>query len=261
MDNDQVQLEIFLNNIKGLENRLENLERQTQPQIIDWYSLIPSAISRISNYKIRVADLPRELFSVGDKIRLKQTGDSDFRYFYVSKTIDVSSGIFDIELGYGRPEYLTGSDSFVDALAITEIAVSKAVSPSGMGGTLFFDTTFKNPAGGTLSTTSKLTQYSLNGNVFFMNISAAFSATVTAAYIKFNIPIDIDLTYSAGGASRMSILTSGGGGGPNDTWLNLDRNTTQPANEVWLRPYAPFAANFTDLSNLDTTVSMVIDNS
>jgi hypothetical protein len=259
----------FVKYLTDINQRLENLEKVTQPQYIDWYGINPALVERINDYKVNITGISQSQFAVGDKVRIKQAGDSDYRYFYIYRTANLTEldplsepddpVVMDLALAYGRP-FLSGSDSLVSSgVAIEEFSISKSLSPSGMGGSLFFDTVFKSPGGTTRSTTENVTQYSMSGNLLTINLNVNFSSTITDSYLKFDIPLGIDLTYDASGSSRMAILTSGGSG-PQDVWLNIDKNTTQLEKEVWLRPYAPFAVSFADLVSLDTTVSMLIDN-
>lgn len=117
---DSFQAEIFLKNISEIDKRVSHLERTTQQQLIDWYSMNPSLFTYYADNVLTVNEnLEVEtLFAIGDHIRIKQTTD---KYFYVT-WVDATNNRL----------YLLGGDAatFTNA-AFTEISLNKLSSATG----------------------------------------------------------------------------------------------------------------------------------
>ena len=115
-----MQTDLFLENIKNIDRRVSNLERTTQPQLIDWYELNPSLFTYSSDNILTIDDAftTAQFFQFGDKIRINQSG---YKYFYIigidynAKTITLNAG----------DDYTLVSDAF------TSFALSRVVSPAG----------------------------------------------------------------------------------------------------------------------------------
>lgn len=113
-------MEIFLNTIKDIDKRVSNIERTSQPQLIDWYELNPSLFTYSSDNVLIIDDslVTAQFFQVGDKIRINQSG---YKYFYIieadytAKTITLNAG----------DDYTFTNASF------TSFGFSRIASPTG----------------------------------------------------------------------------------------------------------------------------------
>jgi len=107
--------------IKELQTRLYNMESARQPYLGDWRE-ITETLAYVDSNTVEYSDATidaRDVFSVGDLVRWKQTGDGDYRYGYI---VSASGNEIDIE---------GGSDYDVANLAITEFAKGLTKNPIG----------------------------------------------------------------------------------------------------------------------------------
>lgn len=160
---DSIQTDIFLKTISGIDKRVSNLERSSQPQLIDWNSWNVSLFSYVSNNLLQVdtnVDV-ETYFQVGDKVKVTQTTD---KYFYIIEVDTVNNQIL---LNAGDDYTFTNG-------AFTYFAISRLANPSGHP--LVFDystgvqiqtTTMANSYNDTAEFTgnTKVAKYSMNGSI------------------------------------------------------------------------------------------------
>jgi len=115
-----VQVEKFLSTIKDLSSRLDNLERTSQPQLIDWYEYNPSYFTRYADNVITVDTkiIVENVFQIGDKVRINQGG---YKYFY----------IIYIDTATNRITLSGGDDYVFTSSAFTSFGTSKLPTPFG----------------------------------------------------------------------------------------------------------------------------------
>lgn len=117
---DNIQTELFLQNIRDIDKRVSHMERTTQQQLIDWYAMNPSLFTYQANNVITVdSNLEVEtLFAIGDHLRITQT---TVKYFYITWVDTATNRI-----------YLLGGDAatFTNG-AFTAVALNKQASASG----------------------------------------------------------------------------------------------------------------------------------
>lgn len=117
---DNIQTDIFLKTISDIDKRVSNLERASQPQLIDWNNWNVSLFSYVSDNLIAVnANVAvGTYFQVGDKIKITQTTD---KYFYIIEVDTVNNQIL---LNAGDDYTFTNG-------AFTTFAISRLANPSG----------------------------------------------------------------------------------------------------------------------------------
>ena len=171
----------FMETFQELQDAFKNSQRTTQPQFTDWVAI------GIDDYSINAADsnfpipyLTTEYtnqLEVGLKVRLKQTGDSDYRYFYVIEKDGLSSSIF------------VGDDYTLDTgLAITELSISNASAPTGFPASFSYAVTVYN--GSTPITTDaaaiRFFMIGRNFRVRFAIIDTSFPAGLTTFDVGYD---------------------------------------------------------------------------
>lgn len=174
------ELEQIISDILESKSRLDRLENTPQPFRGDWLDYNPGKMSRTSASVITTVGIDNTVaFQIGDKIRLKQTGDSDYRYFYV---IAITSTTLTLDGGDGNT---------LDALDIISFGMSRLASPSGHPITFSYSSsiyTFVSPAtynndtsrfsGGTGSATIR---YSMQG------AKVKFSVDIGTSNMRANV--------------------------------------------------------------------------
>lgn len=109
----------FADRFAALEKAVKESQVSPQPYLGDWRNLSPSEYSYTSTTEIGITAFdPISQFNVGDKLRWKQTGDSSYRYAYISKINSASVEIF------------AGDDYSVANLDFIEISVSDKANPT-----------------------------------------------------------------------------------------------------------------------------------
>lgn len=146
----------FANRFKNLESEVNKIKRARQPYFGDWLQILEPLEYTDANtvsFKNTTIDA-KNFFSVGDKVRFKQTGDSEYRYMYV---IAISANSVDI---------IGGTDYDLDNLAITEFSRGLVPNPLGHPVLLNFDADIRAAVGG--STYSNLSPDDYETTQFFM---------------------------------------------------------------------------------------------
>lgn len=175
--------------ISDLQQRVYALEAARQPYVGDWYDFNPADFTYSSATVVNVDSSALDLLNLldsGYKIRMKQTGDPNYRYFYV--LYKTATTII-----------LVGGDNYVVAnLAITEIAFSTLPDPSGwpLASSFFYanQATKMIPQGGVGSATDgacKVYFQVNNGRVelYFENTTTLnTSGNAISTYVSATIP-------------------------------------------------------------------------
>lgn len=192
---DNIQTDLFLENIKNIDRRVSNLERTTQPQFIDWNSWNISLFSYVSNNLIEVNENMNVgiYFQVGDKVKITQTTD---KYFYIIKIDTVNNQIL---LNAGD-DYTFTNGTF------TYFAISRLANPTGHPLVFDYSTGVQIQTNDGISIyddtaeftgNTKIAKYSMNGsivsiwynlgtmtfreNIISVEVSSPFKARVDSA--------------------------------------------------------------------------------
>lgn len=178
----------FTDRIKDLEQTVGKLLRARQPYFGDWLDFtepieyVTTRTLKFSNTEID----PRTRLQPGDKVRWKHSGDSNYRYGYVSS---VSATQWKIQ---GGSEY---------AVAATDpIEFSRGLVPQPIGHpvVLDFDPQYTNPGPGgvTFNNDFKTVQFFMIGNVCFEKHDTSFvSITGTAGPVHATPVLEAGFTY------------------------------------------------------------------
>lgn len=171
--------ERFLNTIKDLQDRVSNLEKTRQPQVINWSS-INNELLQFSpgNDYFGAAKIPYGLIAVGDKlkVRLEDVFGTDMGTYYFFVT-NVSGGYIYVD------QTLPTS-----SLIVAEAWYSKLTTPVGFDIPVSYTPTITVTGSGTYSTTLYLATYQLIGPS--MLLSLWFSVTTTST----GNPTQVDVT-------------------------------------------------------------------
>lgn len=216
----------FTDQIKKIQQDIGKLQRARQPYFGDWLQIVePVEYTDADTISFTNTDIvAKNLFSIGDKIRFKQTGDSEYRYGYV---IAVTDNTIDITCG---------SDYDLDNLAIIEFGRGLVPNPVGHPVLLNFDAQIEALVGG--STYSNLdpddyeiTQFFMIGSLMLVRMDVSFgSISGGSTPLRATPPIPSNfLTYERRIMSCADNFSFATGlnkmGGPNIIELYSNSNT------------------------------------
>ena len=200
---DNIQTDQFLQKITDINTRVGNLERTTQPQIIDWYPLSPSSFSHIgTNNYLKVNDgTLLGIFQLGDRLTIKQGGV--IKDFYVLQ-VDVLNGAL----------WINGGDSYTfTSASIQSISVSKSPLPVNFDdGFSFAPLCFKYVPPWISYTPNLWNQitYSMTGDIVTMSIDSYANNWPSTYDMAFTLPFKAGSGINATTVSYGGIDTNGG---------------------------------------------------
>lgn len=216
----------FANRFKNLESELNKIKRARQPYFGDWLEILEPLEYTDSNtvsFRNTAIDA-KNFFSVGDKVRFKQTGDVDYRYMYV---VAVENNSIDV---------IGGTDFDLDNLAILEFGRGLVPNPVGHPVLINFDADIRaaNPS----STYSNLspgdyetTQFFMIGSLMLVRMDVTFmsmSGGTSSLHATPPTPSDF-LTYERRVISCTNAFNFATGltkmGGPNLIEIYTNSNT------------------------------------
>lgn len=179
----------FTDRIKSLEQKLGQLLRARQPYFGDWYDF-SEPIEYVTTRTLQFANSeldPRTRLQPGDKIRWKHSGDSEYRYGYISS---VSATQWKVQ---------GGSDYTLAATDPIEFSRGLVPNPIGHPVVLNFDPNYDNPGAGGISFLDPdfiTTQFFMIGNVCFEKHDTSFvSITGSAGPVHANPVLEAGFTY------------------------------------------------------------------
>lgn len=226
MDTLRLQDNEFLNQLNRNQEEIRRLNRAPQPFYGDWLQILePLDYVDSENVEFQNASVvAKNLLSVGDFIRWKQAGDSNFRYGYVVSREDNNVRIFG------------GTDYPLANLAITEFHRGVTDNPIGHPILLDFDADIRAIASGSTYTNLdpnvyEITQFTMNGSLMIVRIDVSFgSMSGGTSPIWATPPVESNfLTYERriiSGANAFSFCTGlAKMGGPNTIEIYSDSNS------------------------------------
>lgn len=155
--------------IKGLENRLKLQGLNDSVLVGDWLVRNGANYTYTSSTTATLSNNEQNLLSVGDRVRWKQAGDSNYRYGYIG---NIASNVITI---------LGGTDYSIDNLAFEEFGIALNSNPSGHPQLINWDADIRAASGG--STYSNLnpsafeiTQFYMQGPLLFMRMDVTFGS-------------------------------------------------------------------------------------
>lgn len=179
----------FMERFKSMESRIEALETQTTPQLIDWYDFQLSDFS-MTTTDILVYDGDAErFFNPGDKLRVKVGGS--YEYYYVYR-VDNSN----IYIDAGNVNTLTPSN----LSSATELGLSKVSSPSGFPDFFTFDIDL---SAGAINITGSV-QFTMKGRAVIVTGNVAIFSFQTDDKIIATIPLESDTTIATYGVATVA---------------------------------------------------------
>ena len=199
--------------IGDLDSRLKALEYARQPYISDWRGIsepATAAVNGLTTFTSTTYDATAN-FSIGDKIRLKQGGA--YEYFYVSA------------VAANTVTFNAGSDYATTAAAVTDLAVSKVLTPSGHPVLFNYTSVLTTDGPKTITAQGNLTaRFSLVGrNCFIEVIRNTFSVSNNYSIVYDQLPFTADspsgftYAYYMGPETGLTAEMIG----PNSTTLTL----------------------------------------
>ena len=162
---DNMQTDMFLENIKNIEKRVSNIERTTQPQLVDWYDMNPSAISyggTDNTIQVNSSTPVENIFQIGDRLKVVQTTT---KYFFII-LVDIINNIL----------YVNAGDNYtLNNSEITSFSLSKNPLPSDFPLSFRFTPLLYQwgfPSGYFVPTGENYIDYSMTGNTINMYLSS-----------------------------------------------------------------------------------------
>lgn len=211
----------YLRMLKDLQEKQYQQQTARQPYIGGWQELndadysAGSITSEPNRGVLTVTGYnPKQRFSIGDKIRLKQGGD--YKYFYIT---DITSSTIVV---------VGDESSALTATAVTDVAISNLNKPVGFPDTL--SVTVDLSFGGTWDLGDTIsTEVFMQGSLvrYFVEINATISVAFQS--ISIYMPVERTTTY-------MSLPENG-------KVLTAYENTTSPVITlplVFFNPVSPF---------------------
>jgi hypothetical protein len=170
--------------VADIVSRVSSIENTTQPVSSDWFDLAPSEYNptvAAGSLKVNYLSSDQRILRPGDKVRLKQTGDSNYRYFYVTESIP----------GAAYPLY-AGDDYTLDtAKDVIELSYSRNQAPSGHPLIFSYSPDVRKGTDGSVITSWDLNviEFYMIGNIVFMQskfIHSAFPVGESQVFIEHN---------------------------------------------------------------------------
>lgn len=220
--------------------------RQYYPLSNDWIEMNPEFFTYLSASTLTVVlpddTLLQDRFQIGDKVRIKQVGDSNYRYFYVINR-NSTTNILTLD---------AGDDYTISNLALLEFAIGRGSNPTGHPQVFVYEPDFTNEDGTPIPFNipgAGAVEYSMNGvlvtavvNFFNLNV-ANFTNTINIStpftlvseqtlysqtYIDVNSAgshVDSNASFNGVAAGKISIqlkdLTNFGAGNNNANFTTI----------------------------------------
>lgn len=149
--------------IKELEERLKLQGLNDTLLVGDWLVRNAANYAYLSATTATLFNNEENLLSVGDRVRWKQTGDSNYRYGYIG---NIASNVITI---------LGGTDYSVANLAFEEFGIALNSNPSGHPQLINWDADIRAAVGGSTysNTLTEVTQFYMTGPIMFLRIDVS----------------------------------------------------------------------------------------
>jgi len=161
--------------------------RQFQPMSEDWVAMNPEVFSYNADNILNISTIdPTEYFQVGDRLRMKQTGDSTYRYFYITRSDTTLIKVF------------AGLDYIYANLDILEIAISRHPNPIGFPPEFEFALNPTFTGGGSPIIASSVNHtFRMLGELVFLDVAVEVTYTLSSPPTAFDLdyPFQIDADY------------------------------------------------------------------